>query len=73
MITVWVVRFLSGILDQSLVLVPPPWRPETLFGTYIPGLGIILSLLLLYSNEYGCTGLIHACNRAECGIQTATP
>jgi uncharacterized membrane protein len=48
MITVWVVRFLSGILDQSLVLVPPPWRPETLFGTYIPGLGIILSLLLLF-------------------------
>jgi uncharacterized membrane protein len=47
MITVWVVRFLSGILDQSLVLIPPPWRPEALFGRYIPGLGIILSLLLL--------------------------
>jgi len=47
MITVWVVRFLSGILDQSLVLLPPPWRPEALFGSYIPGLGIILSLLLL--------------------------
>jgi uncharacterized membrane protein len=46
-ITVWVVRFISGILDQSLVLIPRPWRPETLFGTYIPGLGIILSLLLL--------------------------
>lgn len=47
MITVWVVRFLTGILDQSLVLIPPPWRPEALFGRYIPGLGIILSLLLL--------------------------
>ena len=47
MITVWVVRFLSGILDQSLVLIPPPWRPEALFGRYIPGLGTILSLLLL--------------------------
>ena len=47
MITVWVVRFLSGILDQSLVLIPPPWRPEALFGRYIPGLGVILSLLLL--------------------------
>jgi uncharacterized membrane protein len=48
MITVWVVRFLSGILDQSLLLLPPPWRPEALFGTYIPGLGIILSLLILF-------------------------
>jgi uncharacterized membrane protein len=47
MVTVWVVRFLSGILDQSLVLLPPPWRPETLVGHYIPGLGIVLSLLLL--------------------------
>jgi uncharacterized membrane protein len=47
MITVWVVRFLTGILDQSLLLIPPPWRPEALFGRYIPGLGIILSLLLL--------------------------
>jgi uncharacterized membrane protein len=46
-ITVWVVRFISGILDQSLVLIPRPWRPETLFGMYIPGLGVILSLLLL--------------------------
>jgi len=48
MVTVWVVRFLSGILDQSLVLLPPPWRPEALFGTYVPGLGIILSLLILF-------------------------
>ena len=47
MITVWVVRFLSGILDQSLVLLPPSWRPEAVFGTYVPGLGIVLSLLLL--------------------------
>jgi len=48
MVTVWVVRFLSGILDQSLLLLPPWWRPEAVFGTYIPGLGIILSLLILF-------------------------
>jgi uncharacterized membrane protein len=47
MITVWVVRFLSGILDTSLLLLPPSWRPEAVFGTYIPGLGLILSLLIL--------------------------
>lgn len=47
MVTVWVVRFLSGILDNSIVLLPPPWRPEALFGQYIPGFGIVLSLLLL--------------------------
>jgi uncharacterized membrane protein len=53
MVTVWVVRFLSGILDQSLLLLPPSWRPEAVFGTYVPGVGIILSLLLLF-----LTGLV---------------
>jgi uncharacterized membrane protein len=47
MITVWVIRFLSGILDQSLVLLPPSWRPEALVGQYVPGVGIILSFVLL--------------------------
>jgi len=48
MITVWVVSFLSSILDSSLVLVPPSWRPEAVFGRYVPGVGTILSLLLLF-------------------------
>jgi uncharacterized membrane protein len=47
MVTLWVVRLLSRVLDQSLLLLPPGWRPEALFGRYIPGVGIILSLLLL--------------------------
>jgi len=53
MITVWVVRFLSSILDSSLLLLPPSWRPEAVFGTYVPGVGIVLSLMLLFG-----TGLI---------------
>ena len=48
MITVWVVRFLMGILDTSLLLLPPSWRPEAVFGMYVPGVGVILSLLLLF-------------------------
>ena len=48
MVTVWVVRFVSGVLDQSIVLLPPPWRPEALFGQYIPGFGVVLALLVLF-------------------------
>jgi uncharacterized membrane protein len=48
LITFWVLRFLSGILDQSLLLLPPSWRPEAVFGTYVPGVGVVLSLLLLF-------------------------
>lgn len=53
MITVWVFRFLTRILDSSLVLLPPSWRPEAIFGHYVPGVGILLSLLLLF-----LTGLV---------------
>jgi len=53
MVTVWVLRFVARILDQSLVLLPHAWRPETLVGTYVPGVGVILSLLLLF-----LTGLV---------------
>jgi uncharacterized membrane protein len=48
MVTVWVLRFVARILDQSLVLLPHAWRPETLVGTYVPGVGVILSLRLLF-------------------------
>ena len=46
MITVWWSGFFRDPRPVT-VLIPPPWRPEALFGRYIPGLGIILSLLLL--------------------------
>ena len=48
MVTVWVVRFVARILDQSLLLLPPSWRPEAIVGSYVPGVGILLSLLLLF-------------------------
>jgi uncharacterized membrane protein len=48
MVTVWVVRFVSGVLDQSIVLLPPSWRPEAVFGQYVPGFGVALALLVLF-------------------------
>ena len=47
MVTIWVLEFLTRILDQSLVLLPKAWRPEELFGLSIHGWGIVPSLLLL--------------------------
>ena len=46
-VTLWVLRLLVGFLDRSLLLLPEAWRPEALFGFHIPGLGIILSVLLV--------------------------
>jgi len=52
-ITVWVLNITIGLLDQSLLLLPAGWQPETLLGFYIPGLGVILTVLVLL-----LTGLI---------------
>lgn len=46
-VTYWLLRFLVGVLDNSLLLLPSAIRPETLLGFAIPGLGILLSLLLV--------------------------
>jgi len=45
--TVLVVRVLIGLVDRTLVLLPPTWRPEALLGFNIPGLGLVLALLIL--------------------------
>jgi len=47
-ITFWVVNLIIGTMDQSLLLLPVRWRPETLIGFYIPGLGTILTLLIIF-------------------------
>ncbi len=46
-ITIWVLLFLVSTFDQTLLLVPESARPEALFGFHIPGLGLVLSFLIL--------------------------
>jgi uncharacterized membrane protein len=46
-ITLWVLDLLVGTLDQSLGLLPVEWQPEAWFGMRIPGLGAILTLLVV--------------------------
>jgi len=47
-ITVWVLNLVIGTLDQSLLLVPEQYRPKKLFGFDIPGLGTILTILIVF-------------------------
>ncbi len=46
-ITVWVVNLIIGTMDQSLLLLPEKWRPAALFGFSVPGLGTLLTLLVI--------------------------
>ncbi len=47
-ITLWVLNLIIGTLDQSLLLLPVSWRPEALLGMHLPGLGSILTLLIIF-------------------------
>ncbi|MDE2599692.1 MAG: DUF502 domain-containing protein [Rhodocyclaceae bacterium] len=54
-ITVWVLSIVVNTLDQSLRLLPEQWRPLAQLGFDIPGLGTILTLLIIV-----ITGLVTA-------------
>jgi uncharacterized membrane protein len=46
-ITLWVLDLLIGTMDQSLLVLPAAWQPEAWLGLRIPGLGVILTLLII--------------------------
>ena len=45
--TILLLAFVIRLVDRSLLLLPPALRPENLLGFTIPGLGVILTLLIL--------------------------
>ncbi len=47
-ITIWVLNLIVDMLDQSLHLLPAAWRTENWLGVHIPGLGVILTLLIVF-------------------------
>jgi uncharacterized membrane protein len=54
-ITVWVLYLIVSTMDQTLLLLPAAVRPERLLGYHIPGVGVILTLLIVF-----LTGLVTA-------------
>jgi uncharacterized membrane protein len=47
-ITVWVLKLVVDMLDQSLLLLPPAARTESWLGMHIPGMGVLLTLLIVF-------------------------
>lgn len=46
-ITLWVLKLLVDLMDQSLHLLPDAYRSESLFGFHVPGLGIVLTVAIV--------------------------
>lgn len=64
-ITLWVLNMTIGMMDQSLLLLPAAWHPDRLLGVHVPGLGVILTVLvvlftgLLTRNVFGQRLLVY--------------
>ena len=52
-ITIWVLNLTISTLDQSLDLLPGNWHPDKLLGIHLPGLGVILTAVIVIT-----TGLL---------------
>jgi uncharacterized membrane protein len=57
-ITVWVLSLIVRTMDQSLLLLPNAIRPETLLGIYIPGIGALLTILIVLVTGLVTTNIV---------------
>src|SRR2546430_12514257 len=56
--TIGVVSFMLRIMDRTLLLLPPSYRPEALVGFSLPGLGALFALIVLLLTGLLVTNLI---------------
>ena len=46
-VTIVVIKFLVELFDKTLLLIPAAYRPDVLFGVDIPGVGLLVSILII--------------------------
>jgi uncharacterized membrane protein len=56
--TIWVVYFMLHIMDRTLQILPPQYRPEALVGFAIPGFGVVFALAILLLTGLFVTNLL---------------
>jgi uncharacterized membrane protein len=59
-ITIWVLKTVVDVLDQSLLLLPQQWRPDYWLPVHIPGLGAILTIVIVLATGIFATNFFGA-------------
>jgi len=59
-ITLWVLKLVVDVLDQSLLLLPENLRTEHWLGVHIPGLGAILTIAIVFGTGVFATNFFGA-------------
>jgi len=59
-ITLWVLKVIFDMLDASLLLLPVSFQTESWLGVHIPGLGAVLTLLIVFVSGLFATNFFGA-------------
>jgi uncharacterized membrane protein len=59
-VTIWVLKFIFDVLDQSLLLLPVAFQTESWLGVHIPGLGAILTVAVVFGTGFLATNFVGA-------------
>jgi uncharacterized membrane protein len=47
-LTIYILSFIMGIMDNLLRVIPTQYQPDNLFNVHIPGLGAIVTVILIF-------------------------
>jgi uncharacterized membrane protein len=47
-LTLYILSFIIGVMDSLLQVIPTQFQPDNLFGVHIPGLGAIVTVILIF-------------------------
>jgi uncharacterized membrane protein len=59
-ITVWVLKLIVDSLDQTLLLLPREFQTENWLGRHVPGMGVVMTLVIVFITGLLATNLIGA-------------
>jgi uncharacterized membrane protein len=59
-ITLWVLDFIVTTMDRTLVWLPQSWHPDSVLGFHLPGLGLLVSVLILLATGMLAANIIGA-------------
>ena len=57
-VTILAIKFLVDILSYTLLLLPKAYQPDALLGIHIPGIGVVITLLLIFLTGLFVTNLL---------------
>ncbi|MCC6213026.1 MAG: DUF502 domain-containing protein [Burkholderiales bacterium] len=59
-ITIWVLKFIVESLDQVLLLLPREFQTENWLGFHMPGMGVVMTLVIVFITGLFATNLLGA-------------